>query len=107
MKHISLDDVISGRAGMRDLRITPEALEHQARVAESAGRRQLAQNLRRAAELVEVPDAVILRVYNSLRSGRATAAELTALADEMENVYHARLCAALIRQASAVTCDSL
>jgi propanediol dehydratase small subunit len=84
---------------MRDMRVTAASLDRQARIAESAGRRQLAENLRRAAELVDVPDSVILRVYNALRPGRATAADLTALAGDMETVYGARRCAALIREA--------
>ncbi len=96
---ITLDAVLEGRVSMDDLRITPEALEAQARVAESAGRRQLAENLRRAAELVAVPQEKILAVYEALRPGRADRNELLGLAVEMEERYRAPRCAALIREA--------
>ena len=80
--------------------MTREALELQAQVAEDAGRRQLAGNLRRAAELVDVPEERILEVYNALRPGRATRDGLLALAAELESRYRAPRCAALIREAA-------
>ncbi len=46
---ISLESVMDGKVGMEDLRVTAEALEMQAQVAEAAARPQLAENLRRAA----------------------------------------------------------
>ena len=100
---ITVSDVVEGRAGMRDLRITPEALEHQAEVAEKAGRRQLGENLRRAAELVAVPDDLILAVYDLLRPGRAPREELEAMARPLEADYGAARCAALLREAAAAT----
>lgn len=99
---VTLDAVLKGRVGMEDLRVTAEALELQARVAEEADRPQLAENLRRAAELVDVPEDRMLAVYNALRPGRATTAELERLADEMESRYGARRCAALIREAAVL-----
>jgi propanediol dehydratase small subunit len=98
---ITLDAVLRGDITMDDLRITREALEAQAAIAREAGRRQLAENLLRAAELVNVPDDVILSVYNSLRPGRATTDELQRLADAMEREYDASRCAALMREAAA------
>jgi propanediol dehydratase small subunit len=86
---------------MDDLRVTAEALEFQAQVAEAAGRRQLADNLRRAAELAPVPEENILRVYNALRPGRATPAELEAIAARLEREWGAVRCAALVREAAA------
>jgi propanediol dehydratase small subunit len=97
---ISLDAVLEGKVSMEDLRVTAEALELQAQVAEQVERRQLAENLRRAAELVNVPEHEILEIYAALRPGRATAADLHRTADRMESRYGARLCAALIREAA-------
>jgi propanediol dehydratase small subunit len=97
---ITLDAVLTGRIGMQDLRVTEGALQAQAAVARSAGRRQLAENLDRAAELVGVPDEKILRIYNALRPGRATKAELLAVAGELESEHKAPLCAALVREAA-------
>ena len=97
---VTLDAVMSGKITMEDLRVTAEALELQAQVADVAGRPQLAENLRRAAELVNVPQERILEVYNSLRPGRAGREDLLRLAAEMERQYGAVRCAGLIREAA-------
>ena len=97
---VTLDAVMSGQITMEDLRVTAEALELQAQVADDAGRPQLAENLRRAAELVDVPQERILEVYNSLRPGRAGRADLLRLADEVEQQFGATRCAELIREAA-------
>ncbi len=97
---ITLAAVLEERVGMEDLRVTAGALELQAQVAESAGRPQLAENLRRAAELVAVPEERILEIYNALRPGRADRAQLLALAADLETRYGARRCAGLVREAA-------
>lgn len=99
---ITLDAILDGGVRMDDLRITPEALEMQACIAENAGRRQLAENLRRAAELANVPENFILEVYNSLRPGRATTKRSTEIAAELEHRYGARRCAALVIEAAGI-----
>ncbi len=98
---ISLDAVLAGNLSMADLRVTSEALELQAHVADDAGRPQLAENLRRAAELVAVPEEEILQIYHALRPGRASRDELLALADWLESKYSATRSAALIREAAS------
>ena len=100
LEDITLDAVLRGDANMEDLRITSTALESQAAVAGQAGRHQLAENLLRAAELVNVPDDVILQIYNALRPGRSTPEELARLADILEREYDATRCAALVREAA-------
>jgi propanediol dehydratase small subunit len=97
---ITLDAVMDGAIGMEDLRVTAEALEMQAQVAEAADRPQLAENLRRAAELVSVPEETILEVYRALRPGRADKQSLNALADRLTTEYGAVRCAALVREAA-------
>jgi propanediol dehydratase small subunit len=99
-RDITLDAVMRGQVGMEDLRMTSDALELQARVAESSGRWQLAENLRRAAELVNVPEPEILAIYSTLRPGRADKDALHSLAADLEKRYGARRCAALIREAA-------
>jgi len=99
LDEITLDGVLEGGIGMDDLRITAGALELQAEIAEAAGRTQLAENLRRAAELVNVPEDRILAIYEALRPGRADAASLNALAAELERDYAAPRCARLLRDA--------
>jgi propanediol dehydratase small subunit len=97
---ITLDAVLSGAVAMEDLRVTSEALELQAQVAEAAGRTQLAENLRRAAELVAVPEEKILEIYRALRPGRSDRQSLNALAEELITRYGAARCAALVREAA-------
>src|SRR5262245_14023490 len=97
---ITLDAVLAGEVQMEDMRVTAAAMDLQAQIAESAGRRQLAENLRRGAELVSVPEEEILEFYTVLRPGRATQAEMLAAADRLESRYGARQCAALIREAA-------
>ena len=99
-KDIDLQSVLDGTLRMSDLRIAPETLELQAQIAESAGRRQLAENLRRAAELVNVPETRILEVYQALRPGRSTPSQLERLAGELESEYRARRCARFLREAA-------
>jgi propanediol dehydratase small subunit len=68
---ITLQAVLSGDVTMADLQITPQALRDQAEIAADAGRQTLALNFRRGAELVEVPQDLIMSTYELLRPGRA------------------------------------
>lgn len=95
-----LDSVLDGRTGIEDLRISSQALAHQAGIARAANRPQLAENFLRAAELVAVPESEILEIYNALRPGRATRERLFALAARLETEYAAPRCAALVREAT-------
>jgi propanediol dehydratase small subunit len=82
--------------------ISEQTLLQQAAAAESAGFAQLAENFRRAAELTRVPNADLLRMYELLRPGRSTEAQLSAMADELETVYAAPISAAWVREAVRV-----
>ena len=68
---ITLASVLAGEVTMADLQITPQALQDQAEIAADAGRPTLALNFQRAAELVEVPQDLIMSTYELLRPGRA------------------------------------
>jgi propanediol dehydratase small subunit len=85
-----------------DVQISAETLRVQATIARQAGYSQLAANLTRAAELTAVPNAELLRMYDLLRPGRATYAELVALADTLEQQYDAAENASLVREAASV-----
>lgn len=95
-----MENVMNGTIGAADCRIAPETLEMQAQVAESVNRNSFARNLRRAAELIAIPDARILEIYNSLRPYRSTKVELLAIADELEIKYNAKVNAAFVREAA-------
>lgn len=99
---VTLDRVLSGELSLDDLQIHRAALEAQADIAAAAGYGQLAQNLRRAAEMTIIPRSDIIEMYQILRPGRSDAAALEALAARLEATYQAPLCAALVREAAAV-----
>ena len=99
---ITLDAVIDGGILMEDLRITPKALDDQAEIARAAGRPTLALNFERAAELVEVPQDVIMAVYELLRPGRAASKQvLLDAARMMRETHGAERIAVFIEEAAA------
>jgi propanediol dehydratase small subunit len=97
---IDLDAVLAGKIQMKDLRVTSEALEWQAEIADAAGRHQLAENLRRASELARVPEDKILKIYQMLRPGRASEEVLMKAAEELETRFQALRCARFLREAA-------
>jgi propanediol dehydratase small subunit len=98
---ITLDAVRRGEIGVADLRIHPDTLERQAVVAERHANPQLAENLRRAAELTQLTDEEVLAIYDALRPGRTTPAGLAGLADSLAARGLPR-CAALVAEAAEV-----
>ncbi|MBQ9489432.1 MAG: diol dehydratase small subunit [Lachnospiraceae bacterium] len=99
---ITFEKVINGEITGDDLRISPEVLEMQAQVSESAGNAAFATNLRRAKELIPVPDDRLIEIYNALRPYRSTKQELLDIADELEGKYNAKVCAAFVRESANV-----
>lgn len=99
---LTFEGLRSGALKPEDFRISAGTLELQAQVAEDSGRLTLARNLRRAAELVAVPDERLLEIYNALRPYRSTKAELEAIAAELEGTYGAKVSAGFVREAADV-----
>ena len=94
--------VLSGEVTADDFRIRAETLHYQADKAQSAGYRQLSQNLRRAAELTRISNEEVFGIYNALRPRRSTYRQLITLADRLDHDEHAPLTADLIRQAAEI-----
>ena len=101
LDELTLEAAVRGDLSPADLRIHPETLRRQAEVAEEHGNPQLGANLRRAAEMATLADDEVLGIYEALRPGRATAAELASIASRLE-AADAPLCAALVREAAGV-----
>lgn len=101
-KDLTLDAAIEGDITETDLRISPKTLEMHADISESLGRTQLANNFRRAAEMINISDARILQIYNAMRPNRSTKEQLLEIADELEGEYGALENAKLIREAADV-----
>jgi propanediol dehydratase small subunit len=103
LDEITLDGILSGGVTLDDLRITAAALRQQAEIARAAGRDTLAANFERGAELVDVPQNVLMQVYELLRPGRATSKdELSAAAKTLRDNYGAENVAAFIEEAAEV-----
>jgi propanediol dehydratase small subunit len=97
---ITLDAAVSGLLRPRDVAVSAETLRVQAGFAKRGGNPQLAENLRRAAELVAFDDDELLRFYEMLRPGRSSARELDSLAAALAE-RGAERCAELVREARA------
>ena len=102
LDQLTIDAVLDGKLGIDDFRISAEQLRRQAEASEKAGYRQLAENLRRAAELTTIPNEEILAIYDALRPGRSTYDQLLALARLLQQEHQAPLTAALVREAAEV-----
>ena len=103
LRDLTLDNLLAGDVTASDFRITAHGLRLQAAIAERAGRPNLAQNLRRSAELVEIPEDVLLEVYELLRPGRAQSADdLRSAANQLRDTYGAKETASLIEEAALV-----
>ena len=98
---VDLAAVRAGTVTMADVGITPQTLRAQAATARAHANPQLAANFERAAELTALPDAEVLAVYEQLRPGRSTAAELERTAAGLQ-ARGAERTAALVREAAAV-----
>jgi propanediol dehydratase small subunit len=103
LSDLTLDNLLAGHVAASDFGITAEGLRLQAAIAERAGRPNLAQNLRRGAELVEIPDNVLLDVYELLRPGRAQSTDdLRAAANQLRDTYGAKETASLLEEAALI-----
>ena len=103
LDEITLEALLEERITLEDLRITEAALRQQAEIARAAGRGTLAANFERGAELVDVPQDTIMRIYELLRPGRAQSQEeLIAAARELRDQYGAKSIAAFLEEAAEV-----
>lgn len=102
LQELSIEKILAGELTAEDFRTSAETLREQANAAESGGYRQLAENLRRAAELTCISNEEVFEIYNQLRPGRSNYKSLGALAERLEKEYKATLTAALVREAAEV-----
>lgn len=100
LDQITLETIRAGQVQPEDLTIHTDTLRMQAEISLAAGYKQLAENLVRAAELVDVPNDHLLEVYEALRPNRATYRELLDLGKNLEIQYGATANARFIYQAA-------
>ena len=102
LTEIPLDEVMKGHISSDDIKISKEMLKAQGQVAKETGNDPMEKNFERAAELVDVPDDVILKMYDKLRPNRSTKLELVQMAQELIEKYNAKNCARLVMEAAEV-----
>ena len=102
LSHITLEEVKRGNVTSEDIKISSEMLRRQGQVASEADNPQMEANFERAAELVNVPDDVILKMYDKLRPNRSTKTELVLMAKELLEKYKAPYCAKLVLEAAEI-----
>ena len=101
LDELTIDALRAGRLAAGDFRISRAQLDAQADAAEAGGYRQLAENLRRAAELTWLPNDRAFEIYAMLRPGRASVAELHDLAADLRRQNMARVAAFILEAAEA------
>ncbi|MBE6733644.1 MAG: dehydratase [Ruminococcaceae bacterium] len=99
---ITLEEVMKGHVSSDDIKISKEMLKAQGQVAKENGNAPMEKNFERAAELVDVPDDIILKMYDKLRPNRSTKLELVTMAQELIEKYNAKNCAKLVLEAAEV-----
>ena len=99
LDEITLSEVMKNHIGPDDIKISKETLKAQGQVASQNGNAPMEKNCERAAELVDVPDDVILKMYDKLRPNRSTKLELVLMAQELLEKYNAKNCARLVMEA--------
>lgn len=102
LSQINIKDILNGEVSSEDIKISKETLVMQGEIAEKAGRPQLKQNFVRASELINIPDKLLLEIYDRLRPNRSTKEELLSIANELVEKYNAKACSKLVMEAAEV-----
>ena len=102
LSEITLEEIKRGNVTSEDIKISKEMLYNQGMVAKENDNPELAKNFERASELVDVPDELILKMYNQLRPNRSTKLELVLIAKELMEKYNATNCAKLVLEAAEI-----
>jgi len=101
LDELTMDALRAERLVPEDFRISREQLNEQAAAAAAGGYPQLADNLRRAAELTALPNQRVFEIYAMLRPGRATAADLQSLAASLQQQNMPRVAALVLEAADS------
>jgi len=99
---ITLEAVCKSEISPEDIKISKKTLHMQGEAAKKSGRPHLGQNFERGAELVDIPDDLLLEMYGKLRPYRATKSELMDMAEDLLTNYNAPKCAKLIKDAARI-----
>lgn len=100
LESISMEAIRNGTIKSGDLAIHRDTLLKQAALAEAQGYQQLARNFRRAAELTNIPNTVLIELYEKLRPYRSSYYQLLAASQEIAAIYDAPETGDYIRHAA-------
>lgn len=99
LSFITMENVMAGKITMDDLKIKPDILKAQGKIAKDGGRDQIELNFSRAAEMTKVSDKRLLEMYNALRPYRSSKQELLDIAAELDQTG-CPICADFVREAA-------
>ncbi len=99
---LNIENLRLGTLSPEDVTIHRTQLIAQAEFAERKGYGQLARNFRRAAELTNLPNQVLMEVYEKLRPNRSTYGELLSASQELIARYDAPETGSYVREAAEV-----
>ncbi len=102
VEDLNIDNLRLGKLTPQDVTIRKAQLIAQAEYAEQKGYGQLARNFRRAAELTNLPNDVLMEVYEKLRPNRSTYGELLSASQELIARYDAPETGFYVREAAEV-----
>lgn len=102
LSEITMEAILAEKIDAADCRISYDTLEYHAQIEEDLGNMQMAETLRRSAEMTRIPDDRIMDIYNAMRPRVSTKDELEAIVDELESQYGAAANASFIREAIEV-----
>ncbi|MCC8044825.1 MAG: diol dehydratase small subunit [Clostridiales bacterium] len=102
LSEITLEEVRNGNITADDIKISQETLAAQGAVCREHDNPAMDENFVRASEMVNIPDDVILKMYNQLRPNRSTKMELVQMAQTLLEQYHAPHCAKLVLDAAEI-----
>lgn len=102
ISEISIEAIMAGNIDAGDCRISYDTLEYHAQIEDDLGNTQMAETLRRSAEMTKIPDERIMEIYNALRPRVSTRDDLEAIVEELESEYGAVVNAQFIKEAIEV-----
>lgn len=98
LSDITINNVSNNLIDNKDLSISSKTLLMQSEIAASDNKIELSKNLKRAAEMVSIPDEKLIEIYDILRPNRASEEEILKIASELETQYNAIDTANLLKQ---------
>lgn len=102
VEDLNIENLRLGTLSPQDVTIRKAQLIAQAEYAERKGYGQLARNFRRAAELTNLPNDVLMEVYEKLRPNRSSYGELLSASQELIARYDAPETGSYVREAAEI-----